>query len=143
MYVRGLQRGGLGRLARANGLSRSLRGLRGTFVKRKYLSSAKLNGIVAARLGQMDYGDSSGGLTTQDAALISQAITTGGVLASKALTPVPTVTYNPATGFYSATGGATLPSSIATSQVTSELSAYLPLILLGGGAILLISMMKK
>src|ERR1700691_1186570 len=82
----------------------------------------------------------SGGLTTADASVISAAITAAGKVGKQAIIGTPTLTYNPATGTYVATGGATVPTSAA---LTSELSEYLPLILLAGGAILLFSAMGK
>lgn len=83
----------------------------------------------------------SAGLSPLDATLISQGITSGTLLASKALTPVPTVTYNPATGAYTSVGGAVLPSSITSGL--SSLSGYLPLLLLGGALIAGIALLKK
>jgi len=90
------------------------------------------------------YGYSGGGaLSPADAALISQGISTGGLLAAKALTPVPTVSYNAATGQYLATGGATLPGGISSPLLQSELSNYLPYILLIGGLVLVVSMAHR
>ena len=92
--------------------------------------------------GSTPISSTSSGLTTaQEAQLLSQGISTAGILGAKALTPVPTVTYNPYTGAYSATGGAALPtSSIASSLTSSEISSYLPLLLLlGAGAVLLMN----
>jgi hypothetical protein len=85
--------------------------------------------------------NSGGSLSPSELNLISSAITTGGALANKALTPTPTVTYNPATGQYTATGGAALPSSLTSGL--GSLTAYLPILLLGGGLLLVVSAMKK
>lgn len=82
----------------------------------------------------------SGSLSAQNAALLSQAITTAGKVGTQAIIGTPTLTYNPLTGQYEATGGATLPSTLG---LTSALTSYLPLILLAGGAILLFSAMGK
>ena len=163
MYVGTGKRGVRRRLAGAHRLS-GLRGLRGQWIKGKYYSSGALSGMVTARLGQIDYDasvaagtytpynspysltpvSSGGGLSTTDAQLLSQGIATAGALGVRALTPTPTVTYNPYTGAYSATGGAALPtSSIASSLTSSEISSYLPLLLLAGGAFLLISTMNR
>jgi hypothetical protein len=174
MYVgTGKRANGLGRLARRAHRLSGLRGLRGSWVNGRYVSGAQLDGLLSARLGQMDYDDgvtvptynspydtstpagqanwasvlspnqspsSGGGLTTAEAQLISQGITTGGQLASKALTPVPTVTYNPATGMYSATGGAALPAGLGLSSSLSSLfsSPLLLLGILGIGAVVLL-----
>ena len=74
----------------------------------------------------------------KDAALLSTAITTAGKVGTQAIIGTPTVSYNPATGAYTATGGATLPTATA---LTSELSSYLPLILLGLAAVVIIPML--
>jgi hypothetical protein len=81
-----------------------------------------------------------GGLTPSSAALLSQAINTAGVVAKSAVTPTPMVTYNPLTGQYEATGGAALPSGLMTS---TALTSYLPLLLLGGGLLLVVVMAKR
>jgi hypothetical protein len=83
----------------------------------------------------------SNGLSPSEINLITQGISTAGALGVKALTPTPTVTYNPATGQYSATGGATLPASLTSGL--GSLTAYLPILLLGGGLLVVVSMMKK
>lgn len=83
----------------------------------------------------------SGGLTPGDLSLISQGISSGTLLAAKALTPTPSVTYNPTTGTYSAVGGAALPSSITSGL--GSLGAYLPYLLIGGVLIAAVSMLKK
>src|SRR5271157_4715470 len=76
-------------------------------------------------------GSSGGGLTTMEANLLSQAINVGGQIGVRAVSPTPMVTYNAATGQYTATGGAVLPSGVASSTFLASLSSYLPLILLG------------
>jgi hypothetical protein len=81
-----------------------------------------------------------GSISPQDAALLSTAITTAGKVGTQAIIGTPTETYNPLTGQYTATGGAVLPASIG---LDSTISSYLPLILLGGGLILIISMAGK
>lgn len=83
---------------------------------------------------------SSGGLTTADASVLSAAITAAGKVGTQAIVGTPTLTYNPLTGQYTATGGATIPSSLG---LTTAITSYLPLILLAGGAILLFSAMGK
>lgn len=102
------------------------------------------NNPVAAvsALSPSGYGSSvpSGGISAADAALLSTAITTAGKVGTQAIIGTPTLTYNPATGTYTATGGATVPTS---SILTSSIESYLPLILLAGGAFLLISAMGK
>jgi hypothetical protein len=142
----------------------------GSWAQRRALGfgNAAQERIVDQRLGQLDYTaadyapdeyspvsspfysnspvsavsalSSPGGLTPTEAALISQGITTAGKVGTQAIIGTPTLTYNPATGQYTATGGATLP---ATTALTSELTSYLPLLLLGGAAILLFSMVGR
>jgi hypothetical protein len=92
--------------------------------------------------GQTIAGTSSvpGSISAQDAALLSTAITTAGKVGTQAIIGSPTLTYNPATGQYTATGGATIPSSLS---ISSAISSYLPIILLGGGLLLLVSAMGK
>jgi len=80
---------------------------------------------------------SGSSLTPTEAALISQGITTAGVVGRQAIVGSPTLTYNPATGQYTASGGATLPvGSIAASSALSTL--FSPTVLLLGGALLLV-----
>jgi hypothetical protein len=81
-----------------------------------------------------------GGLTPADAAVLSSAITAAGKVGTQAIIGSPSLTYNPETGTYTATGGAALPSGLGISTAISE---YLPLILLAGGAILLFSMVGR
>ena len=141
---------------RTNRLSR-FRGLRG--------GSLGNAALIAQRLGQIDYTSggaydtstgvfvplnpgtspvsSAGGITPSEAALLSQAINVGGQIGVRAVSPTPMVTYNAATGQYTATGGAVLPSGVASSTFLASLSSYLPLILLGGGALLVVSMMGR
>jgi hypothetical protein len=83
---------------------------------------------------------SPGGITPTEAALLSNAITTAGKVGTQAIIGTPTLTYNPLTGTYSASGGATIPTSLVTSATISQ---YLPLILLAGGAVLLFSVMGR
>src|ERR1700677_2685250 len=78
-----------------------------------------------------------GGLTPADASVLTAAITAAGKVGTQAIIGTPSLTYNPATGTYTATGGATIPSSLG---ITTAISEYLPLILLAGGAILIFSM---
>ena len=85
-----------------------------------------------------------GGISPQDAALLSSAITAAGKVGTQAIIGTPTVTYNPVTGTYSATGGATIPTgAIEASSIGSALSTYLPYILIGGVLILVVSMAKR
>jgi hypothetical protein len=88
------------------------------------------------------YGTSAipGSISPQDAALLSTAITAAGKVGTQAIIGTPTLTYNPETGTYTATGGATVPTSLG---LTTAITSYLPLILLGGGAILLVSLMGR
>jgi hypothetical protein len=81
-----------------------------------------------------------GSISAQNAGLLSTAITTAGKVGTQAIIGSPTLTYNPATGQYTATGGATIPSSLS---ISSAISSYLPIILLGGGLLLLVSAMGK
>jgi len=81
-----------------------------------------------------------GGLTTADANVISAAINAAGKVGTQAIIGTPSLTYNPLTGTYTATGGAAIPSSLGLSTAISQ---YLPLILLGGAAILLVSVIGK
>ena len=85
-------------------------------------------------------GFSSFALTPTESALISQGINVAGQIGVKAVSPNPTLMYNPQTGAYVATGGATLPTSIFTS---AALTTYLPYIALAGGLFLLVSMMGR
>jgi hypothetical protein len=85
-------------------------------------------------------GSGAGWLTPSEASVISTGITTAGRVATTDIVGGPQLTYNPATGQYTATGGATIPSS---SILASSIASYLPLALLAGGAILLFSMMGR
>jgi hypothetical protein len=166
MYVRNRQRGGLGRLAgpyRFSGLGRmrGLRGLRGSRLGQDSFDAWDVgqgtplddgsSGLISASPSVysgsvLSPGGSfaPSGLTPLDASLISQGITSGTLLASKALTPTPTVTYNPLTGAYTSTGGAVMPSSITGSLGSlGSLSAYLPYLLIGGVLIAAVSLMKR
>jgi hypothetical protein len=169
MYVRNRQRRGLGRVARAYRFS-GIRGLRGLRGARRLgqddgdifdmFSDAPLDPTAAAGVIQAQsvysptpslYSGSvlspggsyagSSGLSPADLSLISQGISSGTLLASKALTPVPTVTYNPTTGAYTSVGGAVLPSSITSGL--GSLTAYIPYLLIGGVLIAAVSMLKK
>ena len=168
-YVRTGNLGGTRRLAGTNGLSRlgRLRGPQGWAHQRAMgFPNARELGLIDRRLRGLGYsytttddsgnpitvntstwaitpggpGSSipSGGISAQDAALLSTAITTAGKVGTQAIIGTPTVSYNPATGAYTATGGATLPTATA---LTSELSSYLPLILLGLAAVVIIPML--
>ena len=120
MYV-GTRKRGMGRLARAHGLSR-LRGLRGV------------------SLGQdsIDWGS-----------ILNTGITTAGAVAARAVTP-PTYSsvVNPVTGAQTITSyapiGAT-SSLINSSDLTSSLGSLLssPLILLGGIALIAVFALKR
>jgi hypothetical protein len=83
---------------------------------------------------------SSGGISASDAALLSTAITTAGKVGTQAIVGTPTVTYNPLTGTYMATGGAAIPAGLTTSTAITE---YLPYLLLFGGIFLVISMGRR
>ena len=154
MYVRNGNLGRPGRLAGAHSVS-SLRGLRGI---RRTRRGPDLVGQRLAALGYIDpatgisYPDtptdtdtSAINLSPTDASLISTGITTAGQIAVKALTPVPTVTYNPATGLYTSSGvvGASAAPGLGTLFASSSLSSYLPLLLLGGGLLVVVMMLKK
>jgi hypothetical protein len=85
-------------------------------------------------------GTSPGGISPTDAALLSTAITTAGKVGTQAIIGTPTVTYNPTTGTYQATGGAALPTGLTSSAV---FSSYFPYLLLFGGIFLVISMGRR
>ena len=88
--------------------------------------------------------DGSGDISALDASLISQGITTAGALTAQALRPVPTVSYNPSTGLYMASGGAALPTGqILGSSLDTTITSLLPLLLLAGGAVLVLSMARR
>jgi hypothetical protein len=160
MYVGIGKRGRGGRLAgthRVSGLrGAQLRGLRGLSA---YQRAVLGNPIVAKRLGQLDYdsegnyigptvseSSSSSGLSPQTAQLLTSAINAAGQVGVRAVTPVPTIAYNTATGLYTATGGAALPAAVTSpgaSDLSMEISSYFPLLLLLGGGVLLISFMKR
>jgi hypothetical protein len=79
----------------------------------------------------------SGAITPSEAALISQGITTAGKIGTQAIIGTPTVTYNAATGQYTATGGATIPAgSIAANSIFQTLLS--PTVLLLGGGLLVV-----
>jgi hypothetical protein len=165
-YVRLGKSGRLGRLARTHRVS-GLRGMRGTpAAQGSGITAAQRSlintGFRGLRLGYYtsedyapdQYGSvtqpsavpsfspsgSPGGLTPADASVLSAAITAAGKVGTQAIIGTPTLTYNPLTGQYTATGGATIPTSAALS---SEISSYLPLILLAGGAVLIFSMVGR
>lgn len=161
MYV-GRRKRGMGRLARANRLS-SLRG-----AKLGRMSLAEANRIVDQRLGQLLYTDSSGNVWSDPgyvgpgspsavatpastanpwASIITTGITTAGAVAAKAVTP-PTYssTINPLTGAQTITSyGATVPSSLLTSGLTTDLSSLLesPIVLIGGIALFALMMLRR
>lgn len=81
-----------------------------------------------------------GGLTTSEASLISSAINAVGAVGVQALKPTPSLTYNPATGQFTATGGATIPSSIG---LNSTIESFLPYLLIGGVILVVVSMGKR
>ncbi len=124
------------------------------------MSLAEANRIVDQRLGQLLYTDSSGNVWSDPgyigpgsptaapagsssnpwASIITTGITTAGAVAAKAVTP-PTYssTINPLTGAQTITSyGATVPSSLLTSGLTTNLSSLLesPIVLIGGIALL-------
>jgi hypothetical protein len=164
MYVGTGKLGRLGRLARAHGLSR-LRGLRGlgqdvyfdpttgndTFNPITDLpTSGDIPTIVnPAGLSVPQYGGysgaSGGGLTPAEAAVITSGITGGTQVLTKALSPTPSLTYNPYTGSYTSIAGAPLPntSSFSSALSSASISSYLPLLLLAGGALALVMVMGK
>jgi hypothetical protein len=86
---------------------------------------------------------SAGGLTPAEAQVLTAGIQATGTDVKQAIIGTPTVTYNPVTGAYQATGGASFPAGIATAGLSTEIESYLPLILLAGGAILLFSMVGR
>lgn len=92
------------------------------------------------------YGTSAvpGSISPQDALLLSSAITAAGKVGTQAIIGTPTVTYNPITGTYSATGGAAIPTgAIEASSIGAAFTEYLPYLLIGGALILVISMAGK
>jgi len=84
----------------------------------------------------------SGFTSAQEAALLAQGISTAGVLGKQAIIGSPTLTYNPATGQYTATGGATLPTSLGLSSTLTSLLSN-PLVLLGIVGLVVFSMAGK
>jgi hypothetical protein len=166
MYVRGGQRGGLGRVAGANRVPRLGR-LRGVSRAQR----AALGGLTRAemgalyrRLGQINYADftvdgipistlpqpiistpapgTPGWTPALQAGLLSQTIATAGNVAARAVSPTPSVTYNPATGQYVATGGATLPAGLALGSTFTSLFSN-PLVLLGIAGIAVVVMVSR
>ena len=92
------------------------------------------------------YGTSAvpGSISPQEAALLSQAISSAGQVGQQAIIGTPQVTYNPLTGQYTATGGAALPTgAIEASSIGTAFTEYLPYILIGGALILVVSMAGK
>lgn len=75
--------------------------------------------------------------------ILTSAINASGAIGVQALKPTPSVTYNPATGVYSATGGATLPTNISSLSSLSSMGSFLPLLLLGGVVLVVVSMARK
>jgi hypothetical protein len=160
MYVRTGKLGRTGRLAGAHRLSgvRARRArLHGAPPTR--LSAAQLDAIVHNRLAGLGYVDPSTGISYPDyddsgsaagtASAEAAAITAGGQILTRALTPVPTVSYNTITGQYTATAaGATSAPGLANYLGTSGLSSasiasYLPLLLIGGLGLAAVMMLKK
>jgi hypothetical protein len=87
---------------------------------------------------------SSGGISPSDAAIISSAITAAGRVGTQAIIGSPSVTYNPITGTYTATGGAAIPTqAIAGTEIDSTIESFLPLLLLGGAAFLIVSLARR
>jgi hypothetical protein len=157
--------GRLGRVARANKISRLGRGgLSGAVRSTLGYTTAAQRALINRNLGRLGYYDggtyypdtvpappsvlpsgggsgSGGGFTTaQETSLISSAINAAGKVGTQAIIGAPSLTYNPLTGTYTASGGATIPSSLGLS---TALSSYLPLILLAGGALVLVSVMGR
>jgi hypothetical protein len=86
----------------------------------------------------------SGAISATNAALLSQAIATAGKVGTQAIIGSPSLTYNPATGTYTASGGAALPTGqIASAEIGTELTSFLPLLLIGGAVFLVISMARR
>ena len=130
------------------------------------MSLAEANRIVDQRLGQLLYTDSSGNVWSDPgyigpgsptatpatsanpwASIITTGITTAGAVAAKAVTP-PTYssTINPLTGAQTITSyGATVPSSLLTSGLTTDLSSLLesPIVLIGGIALFALMMLRR
>lgn len=134
-YVRSGKLGrmrGLAGAHRVSGLGRAGRDM----VQARMVAFAAPSGAIQKRLSALGY---NYGTT----ALISQGIATTGAVVSKALTPTPTVLYNPTTGLYEATGGAALPASVTSSISLASLENYLPILLLAGGLVLIVSMVRK
>jgi hypothetical protein len=75
---------------------------------------------------------SSGFTAAQEAALLSQGISTAGVLGKQAIIGSPSLTYNPATGQYVATGGATLPTGLSLSSLFTGSTGTLLLLAIAG-----------
>lgn len=83
-------------------------------------------------------GSSTPGWTpAQEAAVITSGINAAGAIGVRAVSPTPSVTYNPATGQYVATGGASLPGGLALgTSLTGLFTNPLVLIALVAGVVL-------
>ena len=142
--LRGIDRGfrGLGQYYSASDVQASYGTTDPNAINSIIASDTRDLGPMTTAANPYGYGTSAvpGSISPQDAALLSTAITTAGKVGTQAIIGTPTETYNPLTGQYTATGGAVLPASIG---LDSTISSYLPLILLGGGLILIISMAGK
>jgi hypothetical protein len=76
--------------------------------------------------------------SAQEAALLAQGISTAGVLGKQAIIGTPTLTYNPATGQYTATGGATLPTGLSLSSLFTGTSGTLLLLAIAGVVVFMV-----
>jgi len=148
MYVRDGQRGGMGRLARKNslsGLGRQARqnALRQRLTLMQYLppevtGDLTYGGSVSPAQGAAIAYGSPGWTPTQEAQVLTSAINAAGAVGVRAVSPTPTLTYNPATGQYTATGGAVLPAGLSFSSLFSN-----PLALLAIAGIVAVMVLKK
>lgn len=157
MYV-GIRKRGMGRLAGTHRLS-GLRGLRrrlgqddpfyDTETGTVYSGStpAPSSSPTYSIFGPTAYpvsaapiaGTSAPGISTLDAGLLNNLISTAGGVAARAVSPTPSVSVGPG-GVITATGGAQIPTSLLTD---TTITSYLPILLLAGGAYLIISLMKR
>ena len=91
-------------------------------------------------------GTSSGLSATQIASIFQQAANTGIAVfkatSSPSLIPGTNLVYNPATGQVSSATGLN-SAGLASVDIASQLTSMLPILLLGGGAILVVMMMGK
>ena len=75
--------------------------------------------------------------------LLQSGVQTYNVLQGPGLVPGTQAIYNPATGQYynPTTGQVVNPSGITTGAITADLSAYMPIILIGGGLLIAVMLL--